>query len=264
MTHVGLDYLSLDRHRGQPVRRRGAAHPPGDADRLEPGRRALHSRRAVDRLAPARQPAPAGDVEAAARSRQHRARRRARSRRHPRRRLRHRHGPGRRRARRLHRRPRDAGADHGRSQFAHREVSVRDRGNPRPAAPPSGQRLDAEGQGRAAEQSAERHRGYSARHDHLRDRRVRIRQELAGHRHALSRPGAAAVRVEGEARRARRRSPAGSCSTKSSTSTRRRSAAPRARTRRPTPACLRISATCSRSCPRRACAATGRDAFRST
>ena len=32
-----------------------AAHPAGDADRLEPGRRALHPRRALDRPAPARQ-----------------------------------------------------------------------------------------------------------------------------------------------------------------------------------------------------------------
>ena len=37
------------------VRRRGAADPPGDADRLLAGRRALHPRRAVDRPAPARQ-----------------------------------------------------------------------------------------------------------------------------------------------------------------------------------------------------------------
>ena len=38
------------------VGRRRAAHPPGHADRLEPDRRALRARRAVDRPAPARQP----------------------------------------------------------------------------------------------------------------------------------------------------------------------------------------------------------------
>ena len=38
------------------VGRRRAAHPAGDADRLEPDRRALRARRAVDRPAPARQP----------------------------------------------------------------------------------------------------------------------------------------------------------------------------------------------------------------
>ena len=63
--------------------RRRAAHPPGDADRLEPDRRALRPRRAVDRPAPARQPPAAGHAGAAARSRQHRHRGRARRRDHP-------------------------------------------------------------------------------------------------------------------------------------------------------------------------------------
>ena len=36
-------------HVGQPFRRRGPAHSAGDANRIEPGRRALHPRRAVDR-----------------------------------------------------------------------------------------------------------------------------------------------------------------------------------------------------------------------
>ena len=47
------------------LRRRGAAHPAGDADRLAPGGRALHPRRAVHRAAPARQRAAAGDAAAA-------------------------------------------------------------------------------------------------------------------------------------------------------------------------------------------------------
>ena len=62
LVNVGLDYLTLDRSRGHPLRRRGAAHPAGDADRLVAGRRALHPRRAVDRPAPARQRAPARDA----------------------------------------------------------------------------------------------------------------------------------------------------------------------------------------------------------
>ena len=42
-------------HGADALRRRVAAHPPGRADRLRPGRRALHPRRAVDRPASARQ-----------------------------------------------------------------------------------------------------------------------------------------------------------------------------------------------------------------
>ena len=45
--------------RGQDAfRRRGAAHPPGHADRLRPGRRHVRARRAVHRPAPARQRTP--------------------------------------------------------------------------------------------------------------------------------------------------------------------------------------------------------------
>ncbi len=62
---------------GHAVGRRKPAHPPRLADRLGPHRRALCARRAVDRPASARQRAAARDLEAAARSRQHRDRRRA-------------------------------------------------------------------------------------------------------------------------------------------------------------------------------------------
>ena len=61
-----------------PVRRRGAADPAGDADRLEPGRGPLHPRRALDRAPPARQRQADRDARPAARPRQHRDRRRAR------------------------------------------------------------------------------------------------------------------------------------------------------------------------------------------
>ena len=59
------------------VRRREPAHPAGLADRLGPDRRALCAGRALDRPAPARQCAAAGNPEAAARPRQYRDRGRA-------------------------------------------------------------------------------------------------------------------------------------------------------------------------------------------
>ena len=59
------------------VRRRKPAHPPRLADRLGSHRRALRAGRALDRPAPARQCAAAGDAEAAARPRQYRDRGRA-------------------------------------------------------------------------------------------------------------------------------------------------------------------------------------------
>ncbi len=62
------------------VGRRGAAHQPGDVARRVAGRHALRARRAVDRPAPARQPAAHRHPAAAARSGQHRDRRRARRR----------------------------------------------------------------------------------------------------------------------------------------------------------------------------------------
>ena len=78
LENVGIGYLSMDRARGDAVGRRGAAHPPGHADRLGAGRRALRARRAVDRPAPARQLEAHRDARAPARPRQHRPRRRAR------------------------------------------------------------------------------------------------------------------------------------------------------------------------------------------
>ena len=64
--------------RGHALRRRGAADPAGHPDRVEPGGRALHPRRALDRAPPARQRAPDRHARAAARPRQHGDRRRAR------------------------------------------------------------------------------------------------------------------------------------------------------------------------------------------
>ena len=53
---VGVGYLTLDRNAATLSGGESAAHPPGDADRLEADGRALRARRAVDRPAPARQP----------------------------------------------------------------------------------------------------------------------------------------------------------------------------------------------------------------
>ena len=86
--------------RGHALRRRGAADPAGHPDRVEPGRRALHPRRALDRAAPARQRAPDRHAGAAARPRQHGDRRRARRGHDARRRPPGGPGPGRGRARR--------------------------------------------------------------------------------------------------------------------------------------------------------------------
>ena len=77
LVDVGLEYLTLARASRHAVGRREPAHPPRLADRLRPHRRALCARRALDRPAPARQCAAAGNPQAAARSRQHRDRGRA-------------------------------------------------------------------------------------------------------------------------------------------------------------------------------------------
>jgi excinuclease ABC subunit A len=113
---------------GNALRRRGAAHPPGFADRLGADRRTLCPRRTVDRPASARQRATAENAAAVARHRQHGDRRRTRRGSDPQRRLRRRHRPRRRRAWRLHRRRRTAGSNH-------RQPGIDDRRLPRrPAA----------------------------------------------------------------------------------------------------------------------------------
>ena len=63
---VGVGYLTLESRSGDAVGWRGPAHSPGDADRVEPGRRALHPRRALDRPPSARQPEVARHAGASA------------------------------------------------------------------------------------------------------------------------------------------------------------------------------------------------------
>ena len=110
---------------GDAVRRRVAAHPAREPDRLGPDRRDVRAGRAVDRPAPARQRPPARDAEEPARPGQQRDRRRARPGRDQRRRLRRRHGPGRGRARRAGRRAGHARGHPPRAAFADRPVSRR-------------------------------------------------------------------------------------------------------------------------------------------
>ena len=98
LVDVGLGYLTLDRGAATLSRRRGAAHPAGDADRRGADGRALYPRRAEHRPAPARQRPADGDPAAAARHRQHGAGRRARRGHDSRRRLDRGHRAGRRRA----------------------------------------------------------------------------------------------------------------------------------------------------------------------
>ena len=107
----------------QSLRRRGPAHPSRHPNRLEPRRRALHPRRAVDRTPSARQSAPARHPQAPQGTRQHRAGGRARSRDHARSRSSDRHGPRRRHSRRLHRLAGHARRGHARRQLAHRQIS---------------------------------------------------------------------------------------------------------------------------------------------
>ena len=118
--------------------RRGAADPPGDADRIEPGRRPLHPRRAVDRSPPAGQPPPPRHAAPAAGPRQHGPGRRARRGDDPGRRPRDRPRSRRRGAGRLRRRDRHARGDHGGPEVADRALPVAravDPGSRRRAAP---------------------------------------------------------------------------------------------------------------------------------
>ena len=114
--------VALGRHAR---RRRGAAHPPGQPDRLRPRRHAVRARRAVDRAAPARQPPADRHAHPAARPRQHGDRRRARRGDDPRERLDRRHRPGRRRARRRRRLQRPGQGPHQGQGLDHRAVPVR-------------------------------------------------------------------------------------------------------------------------------------------
>ncbi|CAA9491002.1 MAG: Excinuclease ABC subunit A, partial [uncultured Solirubrobacteraceae bacterium] len=187
-------------------RRRGAADPPRDADRVVARRRPLHPRRAVDRAAPARQRAADRDARAPARSRQHGARGRARRGHDAGRRLPARHGPGGGRARR----PRGRGG-HRRRGHAGRGVAhgpvpgghPADR-DPREAADPERLRRD---RGRRAAQPQEGRREDPARRLHRGDRGERLGQVHARQRDPLQggrQPAAPGEDAPGDAQAAAR------------------------------------------------------------
>src|SRR5262245_34480751 len=110
---------------GELVRGRGAAHPPGDADRVAARRRALHPRRAEHRAAPPRQPQAHRHAARAAAERQHGDRGGARHGHDPRGGSRRRPRARRRRARRVRRGDRHAAGDHGGAGELDRAVPVR-------------------------------------------------------------------------------------------------------------------------------------------
>ena len=250
------------------VGRRGAAHPAGQPDRQRPGRRALRARRALDRPAPARQPAAHRHAGAAARPRQHRHRRRARRGDDPHGRLRRRHRAGRGGARRQHR-PRRSG------DRAAAACSRTRRPSPASTSRASSRSRCRPGAGRAPATSstvrgAREHNLHDidvvvpARVPDRGDRRVGLGQVDARQRHPAALAGAAAAPGQGAARAGTARSRACGTSTRWSTSTRRRSAARRGRTRPPTPASSTTSASSSPRRPRPRCAATSPAASRST
>jgi excinuclease ABC subunit A len=107
------------------LRRRIAAHPVGDADRLVARRRAVHPRRAVDRTASARQRPAARDPQDAARSRQHADRDRARRGYDARGRRDRRHRPGRGRRGRPHLSRSERSTTSAQPRIADRRVSFR-------------------------------------------------------------------------------------------------------------------------------------------
>ncbi len=78
LSNVGSRLPDSRAQRRNPVGWRSAAHPARKPGGLRAGRRHVHSRRAFDRPAPARQSAPARHARAPAGPRQHRDRRRAR------------------------------------------------------------------------------------------------------------------------------------------------------------------------------------------
>ena len=110
---------------GNALRRRVAAHPPVDADRLRADGHALRPRRAEHRAAPEGQRQDDRDAQEPARHRQHRDRRRARRGHDPRRRPYRGNGPGPRRPRRERRRPGHDGRSAAAQGVADRAVSLR-------------------------------------------------------------------------------------------------------------------------------------------
>ena len=251
--------------RDVPVRWRDPAHPPGDADRLPAGRRALHPGRAQRRPAPARQRAAARHPSRTPRPRQHRHRGGARRGHHPVGRSRDRPGPPRGPVRR-----RGGGRGHGgrhpaAPHIAHRALPpVRaPRADPARTAP-GAEGAPAPDRRRQGQQPEESDGGCAAGALRRRDRRLRLGEVARwSPTSSTSRWRATSIgRRSSPARIPASRASTGS--TRSSTSIRAPSGARRARTPRPTPDCSRPSASCSPSCRTPSFAVTGRGGSRST
>ena len=197
--NVGLDYLTPGPLRRHALGRGRAADSPRHPDRLQPGRRALHPRRAIDRPPSAGQPAPPRHAQTASGPRQHGARRGARRGDHPLGGLRGRpraRGGGEGRLPGGHRHPR---RDHGQHRLAHRTVPRRRRGHRRAAGAPGGGRQGPHHPRAPGAQPEGHGRPHPARDLHLHHRGVGIGQVHPGERHpvpgarpdASPRPGAA-------------------------------------------------------------------------
>ena len=173
-------------------------------------------------------------------------------------------GPGGRRARRRGHRERAAVRGARRAALDHRGVPARRAPGARPRAAPGGQRQGPAGaRGPRAQPQGPRRRASRWR----RSRRSPASPARASRRSSPTsssprspRPSAA----PGTGPASTTRSRAGRRSTRSSRSTRARSGGRRAPTRRRTRASSGPSASCSRACPRHACAATGPAASAST
>ena len=195
------------------VRRRGAAAPARDADRLAARRRPLHPRRALDRAAPARQREAHRHARAPPRPRQHRARRRARRADDALGRLARRHGAGGRRARRARRGGGIRGGGRARAGIHDRAVPLppaadRDPGaavrRPRQLRRPRRPRAQPEGHRRRV----------PGREVRLRHGRLRVGQVDARERDRLQGAREQAAADAGEAGRAPRRSRGSTASTR--------------------------------------------------
>ncbi len=168
---------------GHALRRRGAAHTPGHADRRRADGRALHTRRALDRPAPARQRASDRDAAPPARSGKHRHRGRARRGHHTQRRLRGRHRAGRRSAWRARRGDRHARRYRRLRGVHHRAVPSPDALRARARSTPPPQARQDKDNGCVREQPAAgecRDRDWHPDGGHG---RVRLGEKLACHGH---------------------------------------------------------------------------------
>ena len=166
--------------RGDPLRRREPADPPGHPDRLQPDGGAVYPGRALHRSAPAGQRQVAGDAAEPAGPGQHPAGGGARRGHHAGGGLPDRHRSRRRHPRRRGGGRRYTGGGHGQPQQPDGSVSLRQEEDPRAGDPAAGQRQEPEGHRRGGEQPAAHRRGVPPGDLYRGYRRVRQRQELLG------------------------------------------------------------------------------------